>query len=136
MRARLVSLLATLACSTACARVRDVPLPTGSFESTSEPRVRLELDPAANRLVLAQDGASVELGLLRIEDRRQWFPDCGTHTGHARMEVARLRPTSFVLGGQTRRFDTVRSTCGAGVELVDEAGSTTWGFRAAAARGP
>ncbi len=108
----------------ACTRVHQVPLQAGDYVSDdlNEPKtlsgIALTVDLAHASATLADGTEHVTLTLARERDPERWRPDCGTMSGHAMLETARISPTTFTIRGQHFSYDSLDSDCGAGVRLT------------------
>lgn len=129
VRAAKLTILLSIASAAACGPGRTFSLEPGAYASAeADDDVTLELDLEANRAVLQSGEERVELRLERIEDPKEWPTDCGTMTGPAHVELARIVPPGFELDGRHHQHDGIRSSCGAGIELVRDGVYESWRF--------
>ncbi len=122
---------------TACTRVERIPLRAGDYvsddlnEPTTLSGITLSVDLAHSTATLSDGSDHVAFTLERERDPKRWKPDCGTMSGHAMLETARMSPTTFTLRGQSFTYDTLDSDCGSGVRLTQSSHhDTRWIFRA------
>ncbi len=130
------SSLALLLLASACTRVHRVPLQNGDYvsddlnEPTTLSGITLTVDLGHATATLADGAEHVTFTLERERDPERWRPDCGTMSGHAMLETARISPTTFTLRGQHFSYDSLDADCGAGLRLTQATNhDQRWFFR-------
>ena len=102
-------------------KVKYKTLESGSYvaEGTRPVPMRLELDLAHDRLVVIDGDARVELTLTRVTDREAWLGDCGTMGSYAKLELAKLTPSTPEPHGERPLYEHIAADCGgSGVMLL------------------